>query len=75
MSSANIVSGEIDEGVDPTFFGLITSPDGVPLVTADVVANGITMNIFDLSGSTTATSMFTQTLSPSDSVNGYQILS
>lgn len=52
MSEVLVTKGEIEEDTDPTFMRLLVDADGVALVQSDVVASGITLNVYDLSSDT-----------------------
>lgn len=76
MSDSIVIQGEIDEGVDPTFYALIVGPDGQVIGPNDVAVNGVVLNIYDRSSRTPdAVVSGPTTLNPSTAYNGFPLVS
>jgi len=75
MSEILLIREPIEEDVSPTFFARLVNGYGVALVRSDVVANGVTLRCYDLSGDNPNTAVLTlSSLDPSTTYSGHALM-
>lgn len=74
MSDVLVIKGEIEEDTVPWFFRRVVDGMGTPLVRADIVPNGITLRVYDLSEDPNTAVLTQSGLDPSTTTSGPGII-